>query len=132
MSCIPIIITPIILIETSCYVKRKTITEHKDTKKALVRFGLFLMTVQAFNAFSQIGIPLLALAFSRLQTEHFIAYFIAIGLTDLSRIPIIVLILVFFKPVRVKLQRWISFFFMCLKQATKSRTEAKGSTTVDE
>ncbi len=132
VSCIPIIITPIILIETSCYVKRKTITEHKDTKKALVRFGLFLMTVQAFNAFSQIGIPLLALAFSRLQTEHFIAYFIAIGLTDLSRIPIIVLILVFFKPVRVKLQRWISFFFMCLRQATKSRTEAKGSTTVDE
>ena len=109
VSSIPIIITPIILIETTCYIKRKTIRKHKDSKKALIRFGLFLMIVQTFNAFAQIGIPLLALGIISLQTELFIGFFIAGALSDLSQLPTNVLILIFFKPVRVKVQRWICF-----------------------
>ena len=113
VSCIPIIITPIILIETSCYVKRKTITEHKDTKKALVNFGLFLIIVQAFNAFAHICIPLLGIiGIHILQRNSSLVFTVAVALSDLSRIPTSTLILIFFKPVRLKVRRWICRCFL--------------------
>ena len=107
VSCIAIIVTPVILIETTCYIKRKTIREHRGTKNALVRFGLFMMIVQTFNAFSLVGIPLLTFGISSLQTEYPIAFIVGVALSDLSRIPTNFLILIFFKPVRVKVQRWL-------------------------
>ena len=113
VSCIPIIITPIILIETSCYVKRKTITEHKETKKALVNFGLFLIIVQAFNAFAHICIPLLGIiGIHILQRNSSLVFTVAVALSDLSRIPTSTLILIFFKPVRLKVRRWICRCFL--------------------
>ena len=128
VSCIPIIITPVIMIETSCYIKRKSIREHRDTKRALVKFGLFLLIIQAFNSFTQIGIPLLALGISRLKTERSIVLVIAVVLSDLFRIPTNALILIFFKPVRVRVKRWICCCCHGRKRATKSRTETNGTT----
>ena len=107
VSCIPIVVTPVFLLQTSCYIKHRTIREHRDSKRALIRFGLFLMIVQTFNTFSQIGVPLLVLGILSLRTEAFLAYFIAAALSDLARFPANVLILVFFKPVRITVQRWI-------------------------
>ena len=113
VSCILIIITPIILIETSCYIKCKTITEHRDSKRALVNFGLFLIIVQAFNAFAHIGIPLLGIiGINILQRNSSLVFTVAVALSDLSRIPTSTLILIFFKPVRLNVQRWICRCFL--------------------
>ena len=121
VSCIAVIISPIFLIKTSCYIKRKSIGDFKESKKALVNFGLFLMLVQGINAFAQIIIPLLALGISRLL-EYSIAFIISVALSDLSQIPTIILILLFFKPVRVRVQRWICCCCLRQKQSTISKS----------
>ena len=128
VSCIPIVVTPVLLIQTSCYIKHKTIREHRDSKRALVRFGLFLMIVQTFNTFSQIVVPLLVLGIISLRTDPFLAYFIAAALSDLARTPANVLILVFFKPVRIKVQRWICC--CCHYVQATSRSGAVSNITV--
>ena len=124
VSCIAIIATPVVLIKTSCYVKRKSIGDQRESKKALVNFGLFLMIVQGINVFSQIVIPLLALGIGSLQMEYSLAFIIAVtvALLELSQIPTNVLILIFFKPVRVRVKRWICCCYHGRKQATKSRS----------
>ena len=122
VSCIAIIATPVVLIKTSCYVKRKSIGDQRESKKALVNFGLFLMIVQGINVFSQIIIPLLALGIGSLQMEYSLAFIIAVALLELSQIPTNVLILIFFKPVRARVKRWICCCYHGRKQATKSRS----------
>ena len=129
VSCIPIVVTPVLLLQTSCYIKHRTIREHRDSKRALVRFGLFLMIVQTFNTFSQIGVPLLVLGIISLQTEAFLAYFIAAALSDLARIPANVLILVFFKPVRITVQRWICCCCHHVQGTSRSGTVSNISVT---
>ena len=121
VSAIPIIVTPVILIETSCYIKCKTIGEHRDTKKALVKFGLFLMIIQGFNALSQIVIPLLAIGIDRLGDTS-LTFIVGVTLFDLSRIPTTALMFVFFKPVRVKLKRWLCCCYHCCKRAAMNGT----------
>ena len=131
VSCIPIVVTPVLLLQTSCYIKHRTIREHRDSKRALVRFGLFLMIVQTFNTFSQIGVPLLVLGIISLRTEAFLAYFIAAALSDLARIPANVLILVFFKPVRITVQRWICCCCHHVQGTSRSGTVSNISVTTN-
>ena len=131
VSCIPIVVTPVLLLQTSCYIKHRTIREHRDSKRALVRFGLFLMIVQTFNTFSQIGVPLLVLGIISLRTEAFLAYFIAAALSDLARIPANVLILVFFKPVRITVQRWICCCCHHVQGTSRSGTVSNISATTN-
>ena len=114
-----VIVTPAMLIKTSCYIRRKGIGTQRDTKKALVKFGLFLMIVQGINVFSQVVVPLVALGISTLQMNLSLFYIIAIAVADLSLIPTSVLITVFFKPVRVRVHRWICCFRH--EQAARSR-----------
>ena len=106
VSSSPVIVTPVILIKTACYIKRKTIGEHRDAKKALVKFGLFLMIIQVLNALAQVVVPLLAFGISSLS-ENSLAFAIGVAISDLSRIPTNMLIIIFFKPVRVKVKRWL-------------------------
>ena len=121
VSCIAVCICPIFLIATSCYIKRKSIGDFRESKKALVNFGLFLMIVQGINAFAQIIIPLLALGVSRLL-EYSLTFIISVALSDLSQIPTNALILIFFKPVRVRVWRWICWCCLRHKQATVSKS----------
>ena len=114
-----VIVTPAMLIKTSCYIRRKGIGTQRDTKKALVKFGLFLMIVQGINVFSQVVVPLVAFGISTVQMNLSLAYIIATALADLSLVPTSVLIIVFFKPVRVRVQRWICCFRH--EQAARSR-----------
>ena len=116
VSSIPIIVTPVILIKTACYIKHKTIGEHRDTKKALVKFGLFLMIIQGLNVFAQNFVPLLALGIGRLH-EDSTAFIVGVTLSDLSRIPTNVLIIIFFKPVQAKLKRWLCCCYHRYKDA---------------
>ena len=120
VSSIAIIITPVTLIKTSCFIWRKRISSHSDSKKALVKFGLFLMLVQGINVLSQIVIPLVAFGFSSLKMDYSLAVFTGVTLSILSQIPTNVLILVFFKPVRSRVQRWICCCRHDYSQGTRS------------
>ena len=120
VSSIAIIITPVTLIKTSCFIWRKGISSHSDSKKALVKFGLFLMLVQGINVLSQIVIPLVAFGFSSLKMDYSLAVFTGVTLSILSQIPTNVLILVFFKPVRSRVQRWICCCRHDYSQGTRS------------
>ena len=126
---IPIIVTPFFLIGTACYIKLKTIGEHRDTKKALVKFGLFLMIIQGINVFAQIVVPLLALGIGRLF-EDSLGLIVGVALSDLSRIPTNVLIIMFFKPIQVKLKRWMCCCCHGHKNATMNRTATSNSTNI--
>ena len=121
VSAIPIIVTPSILIEISCYIKCKTIGEHRDTKKALVKFGLFLMIIQGVNVFAQIVVPLVVIGIGS-QNYISLAFIIGYTLTDLSRIPTTLLIIIFFKPVRVKVKRWLCCCYHRHKAAKMNRS----------
>ena len=121
VSCIAIIVTLMFVIMTFCYIKKKSIGDFRKSKKALVNFGLFLMIVQGINTFAQIFMPLLALRISHLL-EYPIAFIVAVALSELSQIPTNVLILIFFKPVRVRVKKWMCCCCHGRKQATKSRS----------
>ena len=126
VSVIAVTITPVFLIQTACYIKRKSIGDQRQSKKSLVNFGLFLMLVQGINAFAQIVIPLVALGISRLL-DNSIAFIIAVALSDLSQIPTNALILLFFKPVRVRVQRWICCYCCHCEQATTHTSTLSGN-----
>ncbi len=120
VSSIAIIITPITLIKTSCFIWRKGISSHNESKKALVKFGLFLMLVQGINVLSQVVIPVVAFGFSSLKMDYSLAIFSGVALSILSQIPTNLLILVFFKPVRARVQRWICCCRHDYSQGTRS------------
>ena len=128
VSSIPIIVTPIILIKTACYVKRNTIGEHRDSKKALVKFGVFLMIIQGVNAFSQIVAPLLIVGTSS-RNNASLGFIIGVTLADLSRIPTNILLIIFFQPVQVKVKRWICFCCCERKRATRNGTSTNNNAT---
>ena len=125
---IPIIVTPFFLIGTACYIKRKTIGEHRDTKKALVKFGLFLMIIQGINVFTQIVLPLLALGIGIFEDS--LGLIVGVALSDFSRIPTNVLIIMFFKPIQVKLKRWMCCCCHGHKNATMNRTATSNRTNI--
>ena len=112
-SAIPIIVTPILLIVIVCYFKRNTIRERRDTKKALVKFGFFLLLIQGFNATAQVVSPLLVLIGIYSQKDTSIATLIAISISDLSRVSTNLLIIAFFDSVRDKLKKWICYCNCC-------------------
>ena len=113
LSAIPVIVTPILLIIISCYIKRNSIGEHRDTKKALVKFGFFLLILQGINAIAQIVAPLLLVIGISSLSNSFFATFLAVAVSDLSRIPTNLLIITFFKPVQDKLKKWICGCVCC-------------------
>ena len=108
VSSIPIIVTPIVLIIISCYIKSNTIGDNRDAKKALVKFGFFLLIIQGFNAIAQIVSPLLLLIGISLKDGSLsTTVTVTTAISDLSRIPTNVLVIIFFKPVQDKLKKWI-------------------------
>ena len=110
---IPIVVTPILLIIISCYIKCNTIGEHADIDKALVKFGFFLMVLQGVSAFVQIVLPLLIIIGVSSLGDLSLVTVIASAISDLSRVPTNILIIVFFSPVREKVKKWICFFCCC-------------------
>ena len=112
VSAIPIGITPVILIIISCYIKHNSIGEHVDSKKALVKFGFFLLIIQGVNGIAQIVSPLLlVIGISLKSTSMTTTVAVTTAVSDLSRIPTNLLIIIFFKPVLDKLKKWICCYF---------------------
>ena len=107
LSIFPILFTLLFLVTTVYLIKRQTITENSATKKALLKFGLFLALTQGINASAQIICPAVTLALLHQQRDRSLVIEALIAVFDLSLIPTPILICIFFKPVWHKLRNWL-------------------------
>ena len=105
-SIFPLLFTFLFLIITVRLIKRQTITENIAAKKALLKFGFFLVIVQGINAITQVIIPAIILVLTS-NSVYTLALTITIAIYDLSLIPTPILICIFFKTVQLKLRKWL-------------------------
>ena len=123
LSTFPILLTLLFLVITVCFIKRWTITEDSATRKALLKFGFFLIIGQGINAISQIVCPAVSLALS--DRDRALVNTILAAILDLSLIPTPILICIFFKPVWHKLRKWLC---SCCRKCSVGTTASQGTT----
>ena len=101
LACIlPLLVCICIPLVTLCYIKRHTITEGAQYKKALAKFATFLITSSTLIAVSQLVPAVVAISLSTIAGVYLVYI-----TTILSFIPTPILIVVFLKPVRKRLHR---------------------------
>jgi hypothetical protein len=102
-------------IVTLCYIRYHKMSEDASYKKAIAKFGLFLVTGNFINIIGQIGQGVVAIAAFYISRDSFANVYVAYGFVVLSLIPTPILIVVFLKPVREQLQNFClkSYSFLC-------------------
>ena len=125
LSTLPIILTLPLLIVTVCFIRKRTITENSAGRKALLRFGFFLIIGQGINAIGQIVCPAVFLVLST-HRDRSLAAMTLIAIFDLSLIPTPILICIFFKPVQLKLRNW--FCCCCARCSAEATASTQGTT----
>ena len=125
LSTLPIILTLLLLIVTVCFIRKRTITENSAGRKALLRFGFFLVIGQGINAIGQIVCPAVFLVLST-HRDRSLAAMTLIAIFDLSLIPTPILICIFFKPVQLKLRNW--FCCCCARCSAEATASTQGTT----
>ncbi len=125
LSTLPIILTLLLLIITVCFIRRKTIEENSAGRRALLRFGFFLVIGQGINAIGQIVCPAVFLALSTRRTR-LLAGITLTAILDLSLIPTPILICIFFKPAQLTLRNW--FCCCCARCSVKATASTQGTT----
>ena len=120
-SILPAVFSLIILMVTVCYHKRYTLREKADDKifKGLLKFGLFLLVVQALNVVTHVVLPIMYLNLQHaLFDDTFFSFHSVFDGLHLSTIPTPVFALIFLKPARDTLARWLTCGCLCQQQAT--------------
>ena len=125
LSTLPIILTLLLLIVTVCFIRKRTITENSAGRKALLRFGFFLVIGQGINAIGQIVCPAVFLILST-HRDRSLAAMMLTAIFDLSLIPTPILICIFFKPVQLKLRNW--FCCCCARCSAEATASTQGTT----
>ena len=120
----PILLTLLILVITVCFIKRRTITENNAGRKALLKFGFFLVIGQGMTAIGQIICPAVLLTVSS-HIDQVLVATVVTGIYELSLIPTPMLICIFFKPVQLKLRHWIC---SCRSKCPAGTTASQGIT----
>ena len=129
-SILPIILSFAVLMVTVCHHKHKTeIDEDRDrVLKGLLRFGFFLFVVQTINVASNVILPIM---YQNLVNEIFddtyFSFSTVFDAAHLTIIPTPVLILIFFKPARDTLTRWLTCSFLRQKCATSTTSSVMKS-----
>lgn len=124
------------LLLTTFYIRKHTTSDanhHDPFQKALVKLGFFLLIGNIVNCIGQIVPSIVAAAVSEeretLEASLIIRYNTQV-LLDLSLIPTPILLIIYFKPVRMYLKRWVC---CCLgkKAGTLAGENGKKNTTMD-
>ena len=107
-------VTIVMPIVTICYIKHNTITGDTALYKAMAKFALFLLIGNGAN-FTGLSTPVFLALFAvqgkeNVETERIFSYMEGIFL-NLSLIPAPILVLVYFKPVRIKILQMITGTF---------------------
>ena len=126
-SILPAILSIIILTITICYHKRRTMADkaiaNDRVMKGLLKFGLFLLAVQAINVVTHVIIPIMYVNLEhKLFDDTFFSFRSLFDAVHLSAIPTPALILIFFKPARVTLTRWLTCTLLCQKCTTANHS----------
>ena len=115
--CVPLLVCICVFLYIMNYLKRHTISEGAQYKKAMSKFAAFLITGNIVNVLGQLVPAIVALTLS-----HIMGVYLAYTMYGLSLIPTPILIVVFLKPVRKHIQH-----LMC-----KKCLKDEDSGTVDE
>ena len=94
---VPVCISVVIPIICFCYLKRESLTERSEYKKAMVKFALFLVIGNCINLIGQAITAITALYVK--GGEYYIAYFLVV----MSLVTTPIFILIFLKAIRQKL-----------------------------
>lgn len=128
-SILPAILSFIILTVTIHYHKRSTMAEKANDRvmKGLLKFGLFLLAVQAINVVTHVVIPIMYVNLEhKLLDDTFFSFRSVFDAVHLTAIPTPALILIFFKPARVTLRRWLTCTLLCQKCTTANSSSTAG------
>ena len=122
-SVLPIVLSFAVLVVTVCDRKRNTeIDEDRDrVLKGLLKFGFFLLVVQTINVASNVILPITYNNLvNNLFDDTYFSFSTVFDAAHLTLIPTPMLILVFFKPARDTLSRWLTCSFLRQKYANTS------------
>ena len=121
-SILPVTLSFIVLIMTVCDHKRKTKVEPQDNDKVmkgLLKFGFFLLAIQAINVATNVILPIMYFNLVHdLFDDTYFSFSTVFDGAHLTVIPTPVMILIFFKPARDTLTRWLTCSFLRQKCAT--------------
>lgn len=115
-SIIPVVVSFVVLMVTFCHQRYNTEIDEDSSKvlKGLLKLGFFLLVVQAINVASNVILPIM---YINLVNEFFDGTYFSFSTVfdgaHLTVIPTPVLILIFFKPVRLTLTRWLTCSCTC-------------------
>ena len=128
-SILPAIASLIILLVTLCYRRYKTLDDEGDDKilRGLLRFGFFLLVVQAFNVAAHVLLPIMYInLLNELFDDTYFSFRSVFDAIHLTLIPTPVLVLIFFKPARDTLTNWLTCSFL-RKKCTTSTSSVTGN-----
>ena len=96
---VPLIVTTVAPVVTWCYVKKRITGESWDYAKRMVKFVFFLLLGNSVNFFGQVTPALL-------RPEGRVGVYIGYSSASISNIPLPILMLIFFKPLRNEIKSW--------------------------
>ena len=121
-SILPVTLSFIVLIMIACDHKRRSKVEPQDNDKvmkSLLKFGFFLLAIQAINVATNVILPIMYFNLVHdLFDDTYFSFSTVFDGAHLTVIPTPVMILIFFKPARDTLTRWLTCSFLRQKCAT--------------
>ena len=97
---LPLLVCFCIPLATLCYIKRHTITEGAQYKKAMAKFAAFLITGNVMNVLGQVVPAIVAVTLTDV-----VGVYLSYTISLLSLIPTPILIVLFLKPIRKQVAR---------------------------
>ena len=133
-------VTTLFLVMTVCFIKNNTISD-KDVKKAMLKFGFFLLMGNGINLLGSTVPPFIA-AFivpperASVKEEEDIAFaemiYIAYIMFNISLVPTPILVPIYFKPIRKKLVHWLCCILKRKKTPLRRSSTATSSSRATE
>ena len=132
-------VTIIFLVITVCFIKRHTISD-KDVKKAMLKFGFFLLIGNGINFLGSTVPPAIAafivpperVSIKEQDTAFAEVIYIAYMMFNISLIPTPILIPIYFKPIREKLHHWLCCILKRKKNRIRRSSTANSSSRATE
>ena len=123
---VPFSVTIVFLVITTCFIKYHSFTDI-ETKKAMVKFGFFLLLGNGVNLLG-LSVPLVIAVFTTSTSLVYEArVYLPYTLLNCALIPTPILIPIYFKPIQKQLWRWLH---CCMPKKRKPK-QMNNSNTVE-
>ena len=123
---VPLSVTIVFLVITTCFIKYHSFTDI-ETKKAMVKFGFFLLLGNGVNLLG-LSVPVVIAVFTTSTSLVYEAQvYLPYTLLNCALIPTPILIPIYFKPIQKQLWRWLH---CCMPKKRKPK-QMNNSNTVE-